>query len=812
MTQSLPPSETPSSSLPVRVSSGYVGRPRGSGPNLGAMESEAPPLDLQRVLGVLYRYKWLVALTTLAGLGAAIGATRFIKPRYIAQATVWIQENNRRDPNGPIQSGNLVEWTAWADLLKSYVVLDDVVRRLHLYITPTSPADTTAFASFDLAERFLPGDYRLDFSQQGDSFHLTRKDGGVDQSGRIGDSIGTAIGFGWAPTAEQLAGTGSMEFFVMAPRDAALTLGQGIQTHLDPQATFLSVELEGQDATRIANTVNALVDRLVDVAAQLKREKLTELTRILDGQLRYAAQNLHNAETELENFKVQTITLPNDRAPVSPGLIETRDPVMSNFFNMNVEKEQIRVDREALERALAQIRDSGVVSTDAFNTIGAVQRSADLAAALKELTDKQAELRALQLRYTDQAPPLRRLAEAVDSLSRRTIPALGNQLLAQLRSRETDLEGRVGSTARDLQKIPPRAIEEARLQRQADIDADLYTRVQQRYEEARLAETTSIPDIRVLDRAAKPERVLHNTLLGLLLLGLVGGMGAGVGGAILLDRFDQRVRHPDQVTREMGLTILGAVPHVGTGKLAEADTNQVMEAVRGLRLSVANAYGAAGPLVLTITSPGPGDGKSFISSNLALSFSDNGHRTLLVDGDARRGRLQELFKVARKPGLTDFLMGQAKMEQLVHTTSFNGLSLIPCGTRTSEAPELLGSPAMQQLMAGLKSSYDVIIVDSPPLGAGVDPYVLSTLTGHALIVLRTGVSNRAFAEAKLDMLERLPVRILGAVLNDVKKNQGYSYYQYYAYLPGYEAKDEATAGAGGRKSGRKTLPGVGKAS
>src|SRR5262249_5825811 len=154
-----------------------------------------------------------------------------------------------------------------------------------------------------------------------------------------------------------------------------------------------------------------------------------------------------------------------------------------------------------------------------------------------------------------------------------------------------------------------------------------------------------IPDVRVLDRAMVPERALHNTLFGLLLLGLFGGFGLGAGGAILLDQMDQRVRHPDQVTRDMGLTILGAGPHVANGNGAEGDTSQVLEAVRGLRLSVANAYGAAGPLILTITSPGSGDGKSFIASNLALSFSDNGHRTLLIDGDVRRGRLQDIFKI-----------------------------------------------------------------------------------------------------------------------------------------------------------------------
>jgi Mrp family chromosome partitioning ATPase len=111
---------------------------------------------------------------------------------------------------------------------------------------------------------------------------------------------------------------------------------------------------------------------------------------------------------------------------------------------------------------------------------------------------------------------------------------------------------------------------------------------------------------------------------------------------------------------------------------------------------------------------------------------------------------------------------------------------------------------MAQLMATLRSSYDVILVDSPPLGAGVDPFVLGTLTGHMMLVLRTGVTDREYTEAKLDMLDRLPVRVLGAVLNDVRAGDAYGYYAYYTYLPGYEATDER-----GEAEPARQLPGQG---
>jgi Mrp family chromosome partitioning ATPase len=98
---------------------------------------------------------------------------------------------------------------------------------------------------------------------------------------------------------------------------------------------------------------------------------------------------------------------------------------------------------------------------------------------------------------------------------------------------------------------------------------------------------------------------------------------------------------------------------------------------------------------------------------------------------------------------------------------------------------------MTRILTSYRSAYSVIIVDSPPLGAGVDAFALGTLTGNMMVVLRLGQTDRELAEAKLDVLDRLPVRVLGAVLNDVREDSGAKYYKYYSYyLPGYDTEDE----------------------
>ena len=764
--------------------------------------STAPPEDAgpdwRRIASALWRFKWVVIVMVAAGLGAAVAATHLVRPVYVAQANVWVDVPDRRggtgtDARGPIRQGALLDADAWVELLRSYIVLDQVVRDLRLYLEVKSPADRVGFAGFAVNDTFRPGDYRLSLSSAGREYTLSSAGGIELERGAVGDSVGSRMGFRWAPAAGSFAASRTVDFSLVPPRDAALRLGEQLDVRMDLNGNFLAVELRGTNPRQISAILNAVTQRYVEVAAQLKREKLTELTKILEDQLTTAQGNLDDAEAALQTFRTRTITLPTDQ-PVGQGTGgEARDPVRASFFEMQVEREQLRRDRDAIERLLAQPGDSGL-PVDALSAIGSVQHAPELSNALKELSEKQAQLRMFRYHYTDAYAPLQQLVAEIAQLERRTIPTLARALAAQLAARETELGRQVGAASRDLRQIPTRMIEDARLSRNAKLKEQTYTALQERFDQARLAAEASVPDVRILDPAIVPQRPVKNTTPRLLLMGLLAGLGLGLVGAVVLDRVDPRVRYPEQVSRDLGLPILGAVPHVR----AKDEPAEVVEALRGVCLNLVHAYGAAGPLLVTITSPGPGDGKSFLAANLALTFADGGHRTLLVDGDIRRGVLHRRFNGSRQPGLVDFLRGEAGRDQILQPTSYPWLTLIGCGTRTSRAPELLGSAAMGSLITTLRTDYEVILIDSPPLGAGVDPFILGTATGNVLLILRTGYSHRDMTGAKLEVLDRLPVRTLGAVLNDVPRGAGAYYYASYSYhLPGYEAVDEDADGRGG---------------
>ncbi len=275
--------------------------------------------DWRRSLYAVLRYRWMILALTALGTVAGMGATRVLAPEYLTQATIWIQASGAERRSGssgagaPIRSGQLLsEAEAWVDLLKSYVVLDAVVREQRLFLRPKSPADAAALAVFRVGDAFRPGAYQLTVDPGG-RYRLVTADGLELERGAIGDSVGATIGFRWAPTRADIGPEGRVEFTLATTRDAARRLADGLTVRMDGEASFLRLETRGSDPVRIAAILNAVVERFVRVAGELKRQRVAELTTILAEQLGTAQQNLRAAENAYERFRVQTITLPSDR-------------------------------------------------------------------------------------------------------------------------------------------------------------------------------------------------------------------------------------------------------------------------------------------------------------------------------------------------------------------------------------------------------------------------------------------------------------------------------------------------------------------
>ena len=799
MTSANPPSNLPVPSPPPFTHGVQFGGPPAYASPSGPDEANEVGMDWRRILSALWRYKWFIMVVPLLSGAGGKFATRYVRPQYVTQATIWINQPDKRGAGaGPFQASQSFTAEAWADLIKSFAVLDSVVAERRLWFAVLTPgADSGLVASFvGLEERSVTGQFRLTVDPDGRNYSLLNSKGDEIERGAVGSPIGKRLGFRWAPPRASLPAGTSFGFFVTLPREAARSLLDKLKVRIDLEGNFLKAELTGGDPVRVAETLNAIAGRYVRVAAELKRQNLGDKTRLLADQMKTQAAELAGAESALEQLRVQSITRPGPRAGSAARPSGGDDAGNDdNFFAIQKEMDGDLRDRTMIRRLIAEGVDSGV-NVGELERIASVQKSSEFSSALKELSAKRAELRTLRLKYTDAHPLVIQKKLEIASIERSTIPDIARRTVADLSSREADLAKRVASTGVELRAQPSRAIEEGRLVRNVTLAEGLYSQLQKSFAEAQLSEASILSGIRILDRAVPPQWPAQSTSGRLVLLSLVGGLGLACIGALLLDRIDPKFRYPTQVSVDLGLTILGAIPHVkGKSKGGKQIKENALfqEALRGIRMNVEYAYGGAGPLILTISSPGSTDGKSFLAANLARSFAESGRRTLLVDGDLRRGRLHHRCSVLRRPGLTDCLRGAVEVDRIIQRSKFPMLDIVASGTRVHDAPELLSSAATAQLFGEFRSRYEVIICDSPPLAAGIDPFILSSLTGNLLLVVRTGVSQREVLSSKVQVLGRMPIRILGAVLNDVAQGSVYEYYAY--YLPGYDTSDESGVAA-----------------
>jgi len=776
----------------------------------GAAWNQQPPApppsstlseQLGRFSSALRRYKWLILAVVAVGSSIGFALTRLVPPKYTVQGSIIIRKSLGN--SGPITTPGIIsDPNSWGDLVKSFMVLDQVVERLGLYVTPQDLADSSVVRQLRPSALLRPGTYEVRVEANGSNYTLVRPAsarGGeneeVIESGVVGDSIGRPVGFKWQPAPGSLR-PGTLRFRVITARDAAVALSRELVVMpVQTNTNLLRLVISGDRPTMIAAKMNTILDEFVKVAQRVSKDNLTTIKNTVADQMKSAHDRLSAAENSLENFKVRTITLPNENTVVSPGTQMATNPVFNQFFQDNVQHKAVSRDLHALQSIFSTADDNGRLSIEALKSLPPMSPNSPLTQEIQKLEQAQAQLRAFQEKYTDAHAFVVNKKEEVRVLETQNIPLLARNAMKELEIQEAGLRRSIEGQAGELKKIPERTIEEARQTREVFIASEIYTDLQQRYSSATLAEASAVPDVNVFDTASVPSRPSSDTAMSIFLVAILASLGLGIGAAILLDQTDRRFRYPEQATRDLGLDIMSGIPSIRNPRNASArlqEASQLVESFRSLSLTVRSAFDGIGPVMLTVSSPGPGDGKSFVSANLSMALADGGYRTVVVDGDIRRGTLHSVFAPApQTPGLTDFLAGEAVLSEVLRPTSHPGLFLVPCGRRRRNGPELLAGEGMVNLLRDLRQQFDAVIVDSAPLGAGIDPFALGVASGAILIVLRTGETDRKLAQAKLEVLDRMPVRILGTVLNDIGESPQFKYYY---YLEGYGALENAASG------------------
>ena len=244
--------------------------------------------------------------------------------------------------------------------------------------------------------------------------------------------------------------------------------------------------------------------------------------------------------------------------------------------------------------------------------------------------------------------------------------------------------------------------------------------------------------------------------------------------------------------RILGVPVLGYIGEVPFGRrkgknnlmnIANQPRSPVAEAFRSLRTNLEFA-GVNQPLcTILVTSPGPGDGKTTVSSNLASIFAQGGKRVTLIDADLRRPAVHRFFNIDNHVGLTDLFRGRLTLEAISHSWNGTGeLTVVTTGSLPPNPTELLSSDKMVNLLGQLKDQRDVVIIDSPP-SIVADAQVLAAKADGVIIVLWPGRSHWEEARAMLEQLKRAEARVVGVVFNRIPQNRSNYYGGYKHYSP-----------------------------
>ncbi|GAC1355900.1 MAG: hypothetical protein NVSMB42_14470 [Herpetosiphon sp.] len=341
-----------------------------------------------------------------------------------------------------------------------------------------------------------------------------------------------------------------------------------------------------------------------------------------------------------------------------------------------------------------------------------------------------------------------------------------------------------------------------------------YSNLVQSYEQVRMAKAQTTSTVvqeepaEIPTRSVSP-RVTLNTILATLL-----GLILGTIGVIAVDRFDDTVKNPDELSSEMGVPILGAIAEIRKGNKAGPvvdiePRSPIAEAFRALRTNIEFSSVDKPLRTLLVTSPSPNEGKSTLVANLAAVIGQSDRRVIIVDADLRRPTAHRQFGLTNRVGLSElFVQPDLPFDETVRKTTIKNVSVITSGTIPPNPAELLGSQKMLDLLETAVGMADIVLIDTPPVNAVTDPAVLSSHVDGVMVVVRAGETKIRACKQAVEQLRRAGARVIGIVVNDVplgRSGYGYAYQGYYYYYTAYGSDGVKT-----KASAKRSIFGLGR--
>lgn len=786
--------------------------------------------NLLRVWGVLRRNAWLILGCAIATILAAWALVQRATPIYEASATVIIDQKQQASPfddalRAISSQGDVL--STEMEVIRSRSLIEMVADSLSLRFALVSPRLVPRQAVFDavLAPRDQPtGRFVLVRRANRRTFDVRDRDTDANLGiAEVGQPF--SIHGGRFELAKEASRYSELRFEV---RDFNKTV-ESLQSALSVRrvgrdAKVVRLVFQSADPVIAREVPNKLAGIFIRQRQGIQKTAARSTVGFLRNQIDTLGVQLSAAENALRAFRegAQVVNLEAEGSEQIKGLAQ-----------LQAERNALESERSALNTLLVDVAQASKNAPPgapspyrrlaAFPTLSRNPLVTGLVGALNTADEQRAVLLS---RRTPRDPEMQVLDQRIAELERE-LSSVASTYAVGLGNQVTALNASLGSVGRQIERIPAKEVQFARLQRENRVLAEIYTLLQTRLKEAEITQAIEDPSVRIVDAALLPIRPFKPNKRQYLLLAAIVGIFIGLGLALIREVLDNTIHTREDIQSATGLAVLGVIPNfdlvrsaregaqatiafdrtarplVSSRKMDPRDSSgPVAEAYRSLRTNITFSRPNQPPKVLLFTSAMPGDGKSTTASNFAIILAQQGLRVLMVDADLRRGILHTTFGVPREIGLSNVIIGAANIKDAITAAPLNEtqqLDILTTGITPPNPAELLGAPAMHELMKELRRSYDAVIVDTPPLNLVTDAAVLCAFADAVVVVARANVTPRVALSHAAEQLLNVRAPVLGAILNDfnfkrdLRYATGYESYGYYSYYGYGEMPDEVTS-------------------
>jgi capsular exopolysaccharide synthesis family protein len=528
------------------------------------------------------------------------------------------------------------------------------------------------------------------------------------------------------------------------------------------------------------------------VALQFIRQNLDRRMTVATDAVRWLRQQAEEYKSKVEKSE-EALAQYRQRSQ-SVSLEERQNIVVDKLKELNAAVTQAQKTRLAAEADWTVVKkqlDDGRNITE----IPAILSNPKVATLRQQLNDKQIQLAVLRERYKDQHPSIIALQAELKAINGK-LTAACTDVVNGLESLYTMAKANEDSLQRALKQQEQQALEMDSkqsdynaLKRNAEADSQIYNSILTRMKETSVAGKLESNNIRLVDPVQVPGAPFKPRKMRNLAMGIIFGLGAAVGLSFLMNSFDDKIKSYEDVDL-LGVPLLTGVPRIelpdGTqnGRVLQLEPHSISaEAFRNLRATISLKPELNAAKSLLITSTAPGEGKSVVSANLAIAFASNRQRTLLIDCDMHHPVQHKLFRSSLNKGLSLYLTDHSKLQDVVETTDIPNLDVLQVGNAPPNAPELLGSDRVRELIEEACAQYDRVIIDSPPVTAVSDPLMLLPYVQGVVYVIGFGKVSREIVSRSMQKLRDCGATLVGVVMNNIDQElHGYYYYPYrYSY-------------------------------